>query len=427
MKRPHLFLCATLALNLALGLALWRKLAVDFPDIPVAPAPAPTSATDLLLAALASGDAAALRAAGLPDDVARHLALGHALAKLQARLRAVQPAPPADPRYWRHAAYLRNPYTRAQRTELAAAQREFADSLRAALGEDVSIDPIRDPRRAFLPATKQEQLARIERDYAELMDDVSREAGALRLPSDLEKLRFLRDEKARDIAALLTPAEREMLDFRESYTALTMRINFGEGIATEDDFRKLYALQSAFDEKYPDVFSPNRDPSIVDAGRLRFEAEPRLDAAIHAALGDAKYDALLSAADQDHRALTSLERRLDLPPGTTDRALAVRDTYAAESARIYHDPALAEADRQTQIEQLATRARQDLTATLGPDAAAAYAPAATWLRYLAQGWAFTANPKDAAGQINLFFAASHPLPPRQPSVASPIPTVAPKP
>ena len=119
MKPSHLFLSATLALNLMLGGALWLKAHPHFFESALPPASAPVSAPDPLLAALVSGDAAALRSAGAPDEVARDLALGHALARLQVRLRAVQPASPADPRYWRNAAYLRNPYTREQRAEIA--------------------------------------------------------------------------------------------------------------------------------------------------------------------------------------------------------------------------------------------------------------------------------------------------------------------
>jgi hypothetical protein len=421
MKPSHLFLSATLTLNLVLGGALWLKAHPHFFESALPPASTPVSAPDPLLAALVSGDAAALRSAGAPDEVVRHLALGRALARLQARLRAVQPTPPADPRYWRNAAYLRNPYTREQRAEIAAAQREFADALRGVLGEDVSIDPVRDPRRAFLPAEKQDQLSRIERDYDEMAAEIRRDVGGLQLPSDREKLRYLHDEKDRDIAALLTPAERDLLELRESPTAQFVRARFGDVIDNEADFRKVFALQKAFDEEYPDAFSPNRTTSPSEAGRARREAEPQLAEEIRAALGDEKFDAFLRAADQDRRALASLERRLDLPAGSTDRTLAIRDSYADESKRINDDPGLNESDRKARVQQLATRARQDLATTLGPVAAEAYAPAATWLLYLAQGSAFTARPHDDPSMSRLmpFISASVPLPlPRPPAPLS---------
>ena len=80
MKPSQLFLSSTLALNLVLGASLWLKAHPHFFEN--ARPPAPVSASDPLLAALVSGDAAALRSAGAPDEVVRHLALGRALARL---------------------------------------------------------------------------------------------------------------------------------------------------------------------------------------------------------------------------------------------------------------------------------------------------------------------------------------------------------
>lgn len=411
MSISRTILISTLALNVALAAGWLLKHRAIAPVAISESAPTPPT-LDLLLAALIPGDPAALRAAGASDEIARKLATGQALARLQTRLRAVEPAPPADPRYWRNSAQLRDPYTRAQRTEIASAQREFADALRAILGEDVSIDPIRDPRRAFLPAAKQEQLSRIERDYDELVAEIRRDTGGLQLASDREKLRYLRDEKDRDIAALLTPAERDLLELRESPTAQIVRARFGDVLDNEADYRAVYALQKAFDEKYPDTPSLNRTASTLEAMRIRREAEPQLADEIRAALGNEKFDAFFQAADQDRRTLMSLERRLALPAGSTDRALAVRDSYADASKRINSDSALTEADRKAQIQQLATRARQDLTTTLGSTAGGAYAASATWIRYLAGGSAFSAKPReDPIMSRNWPFTnASFPLP-----------------
>lgn len=411
MNVSRTILIATLALNAALAVGWYLKHRETAPV--TTPASAPTPPTpDPLLAALMSGDPATLRAAGASDEIMRKLATGQALSYLQARLRAVQPAPPADPRYWRNSAQLRDPYTRAQRTEIASAQRDFADALRAILGEDVSIDPIRDPRRAFLPAAKQEQLSRIERDYDELVAEVRRDAGGLQPSSDREKLRYLRDEKDRDIAALLTPAERDLLELRESPTAQIVRVRFGDVLDNEADYRAVYALQKAFDEKYPDTPSLNRTASTLEAMRIRREAEPQLADEIRAALGREKFDAFFQAADQDRRALASLERRLDLPAGSTNRALAIRDSYADESKRINSDPVLSEADRKAQIQQLAVRARNDLATTLGSTAGGAYVASATWIRYLAGGSAFSAKPQEdpTMSRIWPFTNASFPLP-----------------
>ncbi len=398
MNRSHALLAASLALNILLAFA-W------FSPSRVPPVGAPTTLSlaespDPLLAALDSTDPAALRAAGASDEVIRHLALGQAAHRLQSRLHAVKPQPPTETRYWKNLAWLRNPYTREQRAELSAAQIEFGDALRSLLGEELSLDPLRNSQRPFLPAAKQDQLARIERDYAELQADLNRETGSIRLASDLEKLKFLDAEKERDLAALLTPAEREQLDLREPPTASKVRAQFGEAFANENDYRQFVALQKSFDEKYSRV-----NPLSAD----RQAAQAELEQKIETALGPEKFAALVRLADQDRRQLSSLDRRLALPPGTVDRAIASRDAYAQESQRLQADPALSPEDRATQIKELATRARADLTTTLGATAAEAYAAGATWLRYLRQGSAFSTDPKIAPPFISRLSIASFPL------------------
>lgn len=415
MKRSHALLVATLGLNVLLALAWFFQPrphpATAAASIPVAESPDP------LLAALTSGDAAALRAAGVSDDVIRHLALGQAAHRLQNRLHAVKPQPPAETRYWKNLAWLRNPYTREQRAELNAAQNEFGDALRSLLGEELSLDPIRHSQRLFLPAAKQDQLARIEHDYAELHDDLNRETGPIRLASDLEKLKFLDAEKERDLATLLTSAEREQLDLRESPTALKVRAQFGEAFADENDYRQFFALQKSFDEKYARI-------SPLSADRQTVQAE--LEQKIETALGPEKFAALVRLADQDRRQLSSLDRRLSLPPGTVDRTITSRDAYAQESQRLQTDPALSPAERENQIKQLATRARADLTTTLGATAAEAYAASATWLSYLKQGSAFSTDPKIAPPFISRLNFASFPLSVARasgvPSIVSPAPS-----
>jgi hypothetical protein len=282
------------------------------------------------------------------------------------------------------------------------------------LGEDVSINPIRDPRRAFLPVAKQEQLARIEKDYKEMMDDVTRDAGSLRLAADTQKLNFLRAEMERDLAAALSPAERQMLDLRESTTAARLRPLVGDVLETEEDFRAVFGLQKSFDERYPEIGMPGY---TADTGRDRRAAEPELMEQIRSALGDEKFEALLRANDQDRRLLTSLDRRLTLPPGAVERAIASRETIAAESQRLIADASLAPTDRAARLKQLAVRAKEELTSVLGSEAADAFTSGTSWLRYLSQGSGFTTDRSvqwTRSGLSTISFPLSPPRPAPQP-------------
>jgi hypothetical protein len=215
-------------------------------------------------------------------------------------------------------------------------------------------------------------------------------AGGIQLASDKEKLRLLRAERDRDIAALLTPAELADYELRTSPSAAAVRARYGDAIATEADFKKLFALQKAYDEKFPaESLSGRVSPETL---RARSDAQKQLQADIRTAVGDDAYAALRRSADPELRALDSLANRVGLPATTTERVATARETYAAESQRINADTALTAAQRRTQLHELGTRARTELTTTLGAEVADAFAPRASWVGMLQGGLAFSTTP-----------------------------------
>lgn len=348
-----------------------------------APASSGSRAEEALRTALASGDVAALEAAGVPSDAARRLAANGTLTRATEKLRALQARLAANGRWWRNGVL-----TPTDREELAQAQRELAEAMTAAYGVDLlsrgQVDPL-----TFLPAAKRQALSRVIQDYEEMMAKFG--ASGLQLPSDREKLKLLRAERDRDIAALLSPAELVDYELRTSSSAQMLRNRFGDAIETENDFRKLFALQKAFDEKNP-PFSGRVTPEQV---QQRSAAERQLQEDMRTALGEDKYAAIRRASDNDLRTVESLASRLNLPADTTDRVAATRASYATESQRINSDTSLTPQQRRTQLQDLANRAKTDLAGTLGAEAADAYAQRSTWVSMLQGGMAYSTNPKDS--------------------------------
>jgi hypothetical protein len=341
--------------------------------------------TDTLRAALQSGDVAALEAAGLSPEMARDVALGRIFSRFAERARAAQAKPGDDARWWRN-----RTNAPASREQQLALRRELANALMAAFGDDLGLGGTEPSQFGFLPADKRDALRRIVQDYDEMMAKYSA-AGGIQLPSDKEKLRLLKAERDRDIAALLTPEERLAYEMRTSPTASTVRNRYGDAIESEDDFRKIYALQKAFDEKFPpDSLSGRISPETL---RQRADAQRQLQDDIRAAVGDENYAALRRATDGDLRNLDSLVSRLNLPAETTDRIAAARDTFAAESQRINADPALNSQQRRAQLQELANRAKTDLTRSLGGEAAEAYAQSSPWMSMLQNGMAYSTTPQ----------------------------------
>ncbi len=389
MKITPLLLLVSLAANAAL-IAVVATRSKPAAPAPVLASPQAGSAArdsdhtsvEALRAALASGDLAALQAAGLPADLARDLGLGRAFARYQQLIKAARTAVSDDGRWWRTGATTRN-----REAELLA-QRELSDAMLKAFGDDLGLGGADSAQLAFLPAEKRAALRRITQDYNEMMAKFS--SGGIQLASDKEKLRLLRAERDRDIAALLSPAELADYELRTSSSAATLRARYGDAIATEADFKKLFALQKAYDEKFPaEPLGGRVSPETL---RARSDAQKQLQADILAAVGDDAYAALRRSADTELRALDSLVTRVGLPATTTDRVAAARETYAAESQRINADTALSVAQRRAQLQELGTRARTELTATLGAEAAEAFAPRASWVGMLQGGLAFSTTP-----------------------------------
>lgn len=358
---------------------------------------------DALRTALHSGDAAALEAAGLSPETARELVVGRVFSRAAERIRAARASQPADERWWR------NRTGSATREQQLRNRRELSDALVAAFGDDLGLLGGNDATQfAFLPAAKRDALRRITQDYDEMMAAFN--TGGLQLPSDRERLKLLRAERDRDLAALLTPEELEAYHMRTSASAAVVRGRYGDGIETEEDFRRIYALQKAFDEKY--AFDGSTGRISPETMRARSEAQRQLQDDIRASLGDDKYAALRRASDSDLRTVDGLAARLNLPAGTTDRVASARETFASQSQQINADTSLTPQQRRAQLQDLGARAKAELTQALGAEAGEAYAQRSPWVGMLQNGMAYSTTPSASAAAAP--FGGSlpvHPVPP----------------
>lgn len=397
MKTSTLLFAVSAVANVALVIVLLSRPSPEAPArtaalAGAAPAKAPTGNADAIRAALASGDPAALQAAGFSADVARDIALGRAFGRFADKMRASQSAA-TNTKWWKRSGASAN----QTREQMLSARRELSDAMIAAFGDDLGIGGADNGQLSFLPAAKRDKLRSIIQDYDEMLAKFGGEGG-IQLASDREKQKLLRAERDRDIAALLTPEELAIYEMRTSPTTAQLRSRYGDAIETEEDFRKIYALQKAFDEKFPPL-SGRITPDMMTG---RAEGLRQLQDDMKAALGADKYAALRRAADNDVRTLDSLAGRLNLAASSTDNVLTARDVYAQESQRINADPALTPAQKRQQITELGNRARSDVARTLGAEGTDVYAQRSSWLNMLQNGMAFsTTPPTNGPGALTL--------------------------
>jgi hypothetical protein len=319
------------------------------------------------------------------------LELGRAYLNYQQELREIQPAAPPADRWWQAAP----PALAADaREKLTQAAQKFHDTARGIL----KVEPVRpsgrDPRYAFLPEAKQEQVARIDQAHTDRLSDIRREFGQSRLVADVQHLQKLNADRERALAAVLTPAEREMLELRNSPAATILRQRYGELIESEAEFRKLYALQKAFEEKFSqeEIMYSNRP---ADVYRQRSEAEHKLLADMCEVVGEARATAFRRAIDQDYLAVSALCRRLNLPLTAAEEVMKIRESYAQQTMTISAETSLSFSDKRSFVQGLAKDAQKEVAAVLGKEALEAYLPRSTWLRHLESGMTFSTNAKDA--------------------------------
>ena len=365
-------------------------------------------------ALLESGDVNQLVNAGFSDEVARQLVAGRAYVTLRAKI--AMRRNPAEPKinYWRNDLDWFSPANQRRRREEMAAQTEYAETLRSLFGEETAGLGGADDRFGFLPKDKRELLHRIERDYGEMQSDLHMEFAGFPLPSDQEKLKLLEQEKRRDILAALTPDEAEQLDLRSSQTAMTIRNMYGNALQTEADFRKIFALHKAFDERYDlRQYFVGGSPT-QEVLHTRALAERQMHAEMRKAVGEETYASMIRASDQDYRTLSGLEKRLQLPVGSAQAVYESRDLYAKESLAISDNPNLSPTARREQLNTLAQQATTDLQASLGKQGAEIYARQSNWINLLKNGSAFSININAApAGmfiQGNTIFPVHRPTP-----------------
>lgn len=392
MKRSPLLLTVSVGVNLALGYAWWTGRSDPSAGYaPTASSPAVLAAQNVatsrphpgslaalvdgetvrdvsdLIVRLSSGDlvaaAAELRAAGLSEDSVKFLAEAALVRRMREKTKDVWQQEEETP-YWLPA------NARGQskpQQALQALWRETHEIARA-LGLDQTAYTF---GRAKLPfsAEKEALVDRIETDFQELTQEVWRAADGVTLPSDTEKFRYLEEEHRKDLAAVLTPEELDAWEVRRSQTAQQMRWNLGAFAPTEEEFKQLVRLQDGFDREWRHADMSGAAPDDWDRRRA---AEKALQDQIVSALGEERYAEYRLGTNHEYRQLASLERRLQLAPGTARSVFNLRAEISDKSKRIAEDTQLSYEQKDAALKALAERTRATVETQLGAEGSAYY-------------------------------------------------------
>jgi hypothetical protein len=402
MKALPLLFAASLVANAAwITVSLLPSASSETaPPSSSAPAAKPSAATrdapssSDITAALKANDAAALhdllRDAGLPDDTVRNVVASIIWSRQSARMKALQPKPDPDKPWWKNDE--NNNWfagmSREQRAEMRRLQRETTDEITRVLGPSKDTDGWnwQDTRLSFLPEGKRQNFQEIEQDYQDLLQEVQQDMSGFALPSDTEKIRFLQEEQKRDLAAILTPAELADYELRMSRTAQQLRWKMTRFDGTEEEYRKVFALQKAFDDSQNLDAYGNQINQGPDDWKKRQEAEKILADQIKEALGAERYTDYARAQNHEYQQLQSVAKRLALPPETAGTVFNLRYDVAAESKRIADNKDIDYDQKIRLLADLGTRTREQVRARLGEEASGVYLKSGmNWLANVEKG------------------------------------------
>lgn len=243
--------------------------------------------------ALDAGDPRALiarlRETGMPSLLIRSLVetkLERESAAKRAALREANPTPP----YWNGLAFVNPKIDLKAAAELRELERRNLTLLDAELGPETGLATRNNPIDRFkygdLPAGKIRQVKLIDEDYDELSTLVTNGMLGITLPGDREQIARLRAEKEKDMLSVLSPEEYEAYLLRNSTTAGSLRGYVSGFQPTAEEFRTIFRLQRAYDEKYPFVWMANA-PGVASPDEFAARAADRTKLAeqIKTALG----------------------------------------------------------------------------------------------------------------------------------------------
>jgi hypothetical protein len=345
--------------------SLWA--AVDSPDLPTL--------------------IARLRAAGFPPHIVREIVSARIDALFAGRMKEIAVAP-ANQAYWksdRVAGGFMPQYYESMNQLYRERTRMLRDALADPFFDDATLGTAeleRSRRFGGLSKERADAVQRIADDYAEMISKVNAATGGILLPEDKEQLALLEREKRADLAAVLTPQELGEYEMRNSPVTLRLRATLTLMDATEEEFRKIYAVQ----QPHSEILYPTSSGMMIQGAR-RQEAMQQMAEQLKAALGADRYADFERSNNREFQQLTQIAQRENVSITAAVEAFNLRDTATRESTRIYDDSTLTTEQKRAALQILAQNTKTQMRSTLGSAAGEAYIRTANWLNSIENGGA----------------------------------------
>ncbi len=240
------------------------------------------------------------------------------------------------------------------------------------------VDNGEDARRlSFVPEEKRNQLLAL-RDEIEGLKEQLVDQTLNGQPVDPEALKKIQAHRQRILAQILTPEERQEYDLRTSDTAERLRTALVGFNPTEQEFREIYQLWQAHDEKFATVA-----PDDTNGIKTKEQERQRIEEAVKSKLAPERVVDYERTRSQDYQLLSFFAERYELPPSTVQTLAEIKQ--AAENARqtLLAQQSLPEEDRAAGLKAIQQETQQAVRQNLGDKLFPTYARnVGTWMEAL---------------------------------------------
>ncbi len=315
-----------------------------------------------------------LRAFSCPEETIRDIIITD-VAKFYGRRRSELRMQYPPPKFWEPFDPLGGSAEPVElQQKIRALDREQRQLIRDLLGVDLRWELARYSGEAeslernynFLSTDKQAQVRAWSEHFDELEQDLYVRSRGWMLDEDLATLRQLQRQRREQLASMLNPEELEEYELRFSDTANNMRSQMTGFRPNEDEFRRIFRLQRAFDEQYDQLYDSD-DKGQAARARSQEQAQDKLSAEIQQVLGPQRFAEYQRAQDGDYRALLQLGARLQMPEDVANRVYNMKQAAERVKYQVESNPNLTDDQRLQAVAALARETARSVRTTMGDD------------------------------------------------------------
>jgi hypothetical protein len=331
-----------------------------------------------------------LRNFGCPEETIRDIIITD-IAKLYAKKRAALRTqyPPAP--FWHTGdgwtSGSTNPQLHVGLRQLEEEQRALVKEL---LGVELEVelakfndtDELEDQRYQFLAPERRQALHSLISRFDQLEQELYDRTKGLMLEEDQTQLQQLQKMREAEIAQLLTPDEYREYELRNSPTADALREQLSGFNATEEEFRKVFDLQKAYEAQMAKM-PLGADEEV--RSHVTEQAEDALNEELRKLLGPERYAEYQRAQDADYKTLLQFADRVQIPRDVANQVYDLKARVETQRDTVEGDLSLTEQQRAVALAALAETARTEVGKLMGDNATKYFPVGGHWISDIAAG------------------------------------------